>query len=83
MSLPKYEPSKQIYDVSVPRERVIKQNCNIPAGYRRLSCYFPNTAENGIYLKKSEEGSKIIALGGPLTLRFFPKMINFWKKFLY
>lgn len=67
MSLPKYEPSKQIYDVSVPRERVIKQNCNIPAGYRRLSCYFPNTAENGIYLKKSEEGSKIIALGGPLT----------------
>ena len=67
MSLSKYTASMPTYDVSIPRERVIKQNCNIPAGYRRLSCYFANTAENGVYFKKGEEGAKIIALGGPLT----------------
>ena len=67
MSLSKYTASTPTYDVSIPRERVIKQNCNIPAGYRRLSCYFANTAENGVYFKKGEEGAKTIALGGPLT----------------
>ncbi len=67
MSLSKYTASLPTYDVSIPRERVIKQNCNIPAGYRRLSCYFANTAENGVYFKKGEEGAKTIALGGPLT----------------
>jgi len=67
MSLSKYTSSLPTYDVSIPRERVIKQNCNIPAGYRRLSCYFANTAENGVYFKKGQEGAKTIALGGPLT----------------
>jgi hypothetical protein len=67
MSLSKYTASLPTYDVSIPRERVIKQNCNIPVGYRRLSCYFANTAENGVYFKKGEEGAKTIALGGPLT----------------
>ena len=67
MSLSKYTASTPTYDVSIPRERVIKQNCNIPAGYRRLSCYFANTAENGVYFKTGQEGAKTIALGGPLT----------------
>jgi hypothetical protein len=67
MSLSKYTSSTLTYDVSIPRERVIQQNCNIPAGYRRLSCYFANTAENGVYFKVGEEGAKTIALGGPLT----------------
>ena len=67
MSLSKYITSIPTYDVSIPRERVIKQNCNIPVGYNRLSCYFANTAENGVYFKKGEEGAKTIALGGPLT----------------
>lgn len=67
MSLSKYIASIPTYDVSIPRERVIKQNCNIPPGYRRLSCYFANTAENGVYFKKGEEGAVSVALGGPLT----------------
>lgn len=67
MSLSKYTASLPTYDVSIPRQRVIKQNCNVPAGYNRLSCYFANTAENGVYFKVGEEGAKTIALGGPLT----------------
>jgi len=67
MSLPKYTASTPTYDFSIPKERVIKQNCNIPVGYKRLSCYFANTAENGVYFKVGQEGAKTIALGGPLT----------------